>query len=149
VAIGDTHFDELANAFIVNMVVRDGERDPLGRLASQLLLKPVDVVRSSSRNPCHSSPQLPGGFHTLTILSMPLEKSVPSGVRHRLATVSRWPPDLLVVLEHPDGPFMTDQSPPALMLVLARTHLIRDAIIGQSCPAMAVYGHGQPQPSTA
>ena len=49
------------------------------------------VVRSSSRNPCHSSPQLPGGFHTLTILSMPLEKSVPSGVRHRLATVSRWP----------------------------------------------------------
>jgi hypothetical protein len=27
--------------------------------------------------------------------------------------------------------------------------LTRDAIIGQPCPAMAIYGHGQPQPSTA
>ena len=59
------------------------------------------------------------------------------------------PHDLLVVLEDPDGPLMTDQSPLALMLVLTRTHLIRDAIIGQPCPAMAIYGHGQPQPSTA
>ena len=33
----------------------------------------------------------PGEFHTLTILSMPLLKSVPEAVRHRLATVSRWP----------------------------------------------------------
>ena len=49
------------------------------------------VVRSSSRRPCHSSPHDPGGFQTLTILSMPDEKSVPSGVRQRLATVSRWP----------------------------------------------------------
>jgi len=69
---------------------------------------------------------------------------------HLLVVAARVePPDLLVVLEHPDGPFMSDQSPLALMLVLARTHLIRDAIIGQPCLAMAIYGHGQPQPSTA
>ena len=69
---------------------------------------------------------------------------------HLLVVAARVEPhDLLVVLEHPDGPLMTDQSPLALMLVLTRTHLIRDTIIGQPCPAMAIYGHGQPQPSTA
>ena len=61
---------------------------------------------------------------------------------HLLVVAARVePPDLLVVLEHPDGPLMSDQSPLALMLVLARTHLIRDAINGNQQQSTTINDH--------
>ena len=76
-----------------DFALHEGERlclvGPSGRGKTSLLhaLLTSNWALLRTLKVCHE----PGGFHTLTILSMPEEKSVPSGVRHRLATVSRWP----------------------------------------------------------